>query len=339
MITNRKERLKCTRCDFPAVKILALAVMGLSLAGAGANVGAQRYPTKPIRLIVPLAPGGGMDIMARTIVAKIAEPLKQQVVVENRPGAGNTIASEFVAKSPPDGYTLLMVGIAHSVNPSFYRKLPYDTERDFAPIAFLGASPNILVVHPSLPVKSVPELIKLAKTAPGKINYASAGNGSSPHLAAELFKYLANVDLQHIPYKGSGPALTDLLGGQVAVMFGSLLPTLPHVKSGRLVALATTGEKRSDIAPDLPTVAESGVAGYAAETWFGIVAPAGTDRQVVTRINAEINGILAESDVRKRLQHEGVTPGGGPPVRFEKFISEQIKRWAVVVAKTGLKAD
>ena len=247
----------------------------------------QAYPAKPVRLIAPSSPGSGVDIVARFYAQKLSAQIKQQVVVENRAGAGANIGAEIAAKAPPDGYTLFMGTPAHTINPSLYRRLNYDILRDFAPISQVSSGQYVAVVHPALPVKTLQQLIALAKARPGQLNYGSAGNGNATHLAAELFRTLAGVDIVHVPYKGSGPALIDLVGGQMQIMFSNLTAALPHMKSAKLRALAVTGDKRTPIVPELPTVAESGLAGYAVVSWFGLLAPAGTPQEIITRLNSD----------------------------------------------------
>jgi len=313
-------------------------VLALALAFA-TSAFAQSYPSKPIKIVVPYPPGGFNDTLGRTLAAKFTEAWGQPAVVENKPGANTLIGSDFVAKSPPDGYTLLVVAFPFAVTPSLIRNMPYDTLKDFAPVVLAAQSPNLLVVNPSLPVKSVGELIALAKAKPNSLSYASTGNGSSNHISMELFKSLAGVQIVHIPYKGSAPAVTDLLGGQVHLMFDNVPNVLPHVKAGKLVALGQTGVKRSPLISDIPTVAEAGVAGYEVTVWFGLVAPAGTPREVVQKLNAETLRILAMPDVRERFLAQGVEPAGGTPEQFGEHIRTQMAKWAKVVADAGVKAE
>jgi tripartite-type tricarboxylate transporter receptor subunit TctC len=316
---------------------MALAV---SLAGAAAAVDAQTYPEKPIRVIVPFAPGGSTDIVARITSQKLAERLRQSVVIENRGGGGGNIGSDVVAKGPPDGY-LLLIGTVGSltINPSLYRKMPYDPLKDLAPIAYLGSTPNILVVHPSMPVRSVRELISLARSKPGQLNYASAGTGGSVHLAAELFKSMARVDILGVPYKGSGPALIDLMGGQTQLMFSTMPPALPHAKSGRLRALGMTGAKRSPLVPDLPTIAESGLPGYEITQWWGLLGPAALPAAIVTRLNSEVNGLLQQPDVKERLGADGAEIAPNTPAWFAAYMKDEVANWAKVVRASGATAD
>jgi tripartite-type tricarboxylate transporter receptor subunit TctC len=300
---------------------------------------AQSYPSKPIRIVVPYPPGGFNDTLGRTLAAKFTEAWGQPAIVENKPGANTVIGSDFVAKSPPDGYTLLIVAFPFAVTPSLLKNMPYDTVKDFAPVVWAATSPNALVVNPSLPVKSVAELIALAKAKPGTLSYASTGNGSSNHISMELFKSLAGVDIVHIPYKGSGPAVTDLLGGQVQLMFDNAPNVMPQVKAGKLRALGMSGARRSSFAPDIPTIAESGVPGYEVAVWFGLVAPAGTPRDVVMKLNAEVLRILAMPDVRERFQSQGVEPVGSTPEQFGEHIKGQMVKWAKVVKDAGVQAE
>ena len=317
------------------------AFAGMTIAAFTAmTVNAQSsYPSKPIRIVVPYPPGGFNDTLGRTLAAKFTESWGQPAIVENKPGANTLIGSDFVAKSAPDGYTLLIVAFPFAVTPSLIKNMPYDTMKDFAPVVLAAQSPNILVVNPGLPVKSVGELIALAKSKPDGLSYASTGNGSSNHISMELFKSLAGVKLVHIPYKGSAPAVTDLLGGQVHVMFDNAPNVLPQVKAGRLRALAQSGVTRSAIAPDLPTVVEAGVPGYEVMVWFGLVAPAGTPREVIVKLNNEVLKILAMPDVRERFLAQGVEPMGSTPEQFGEHIRAQMAKWGKVVRDAGVQAE
>ena len=300
---------------------------------------AQSYPAKPIRIVVPYPPGGFNDTLGRTLAAKFTEAWGQPAIVENKPGANTLIGSDFVAKAAPDGYTLLIVAFPFAVTPSLIKSMPYDTLRDFVPVVLAAQSPNILVVNPQLPVKSVGELIALAKAKPDGLSYASTGNGSSNHISMELFKSLAGVKIVHIPYKGSAPAVTDLLGGQVQVMFDNAPNVMPQVKAGRLRALGQSGVTRSAVATDLPTVAEAGVAGYEVMVWFGLVAPAGTPRDVIVKLNTEVLKILAMPDVRERFLAQGVEPMGSTPEQFGEHIRAQMAKWGKVVRDAGVQAE
>ena len=317
----------------------ALACLALCLAAAWPAGAQQPYPSKPIRIVVPYPPGGFNDTLGRTLAEKFQKAWGQTVLVDNKPGANTVIGTDAVAKAAPDGYTLLVVAFPFAVTPSLIRNLPYDTLRDFAPVALCAQSPNILVVNPELPVKSVGELIALARAKPDGLSYASTGNGSSNHISMELFKTLAGVRLVHVPYKGSAPAVVDLLGGQVQVMFDNAPNVMPQVRAGKLRALAQSGATRSAVAPDLPTVAEAGVPGYEVTVWFGLVAPAGTPREVVDKLNAEVLKILAMPDVRERFLALGVEPLGSTPEAFGTHIRAQMDKWAKVVRDAGVKAE
>jgi tripartite-type tricarboxylate transporter receptor subunit TctC len=314
-------------------------LVALLAAAVSATVSAQNYPSKPIRIIVPFPPGAFNDTLGRTIAAKFSDGGFGQAVVDNRPGAGSTIGADLVAKSPPDGYTLLIVAVPFAVNATLYTKIPYNTERDFAPLLFAGSPPNMLVVHPSLPVKSVADLVALAKAKPGQLDYASTGAGSSNHMSMELFKMMTKTDILHVPYKGSAPALTDLMGGHVMMIFDNTPNVLPHVKGGRMRGIAVTSLKRSALAPEMPTVDESGVPGYEVLVWFGVVAPAGVPRDIVARLNAEMNKILQLPDVRERFVAGGVDPVGGPPEKFAEHLKTEIAKWGKVVKATGARVD
>ena len=301
---------------------------------------AQSYPSRPVRLVVPFPAGGTTDILARAMAEKLSGALGQQFVVDNRPGAGGNIGSDIVAKSQPDGYTLLMGTVGtHAINPSLYPKMPYDHVKDFVPVVLVAGVPNVLVVNPTVPAKTVAELIALAKEKPGTINFASSGNGTSIHLSGELFKLLAGVQIAHVPYKGSAPALTDLIGGQVQIMFDNLPSALPHIKGGKLRALAVTSSKRAPALPDLPTIAESGVAGFEASSWFGILAPAATPRDIVQRINAEANKALHAPDMREKLLAQGAEAVGNSPEFFADTIRTETVKWAKVVKDSGARVD
>ena len=310
-----------------------------ALALAWSCVFAQTYPSKPIRIVVGFPPGGTNDILARIIGHKLGEQLGQSVVVDNRAGANGIIGTEVVAKAPADGYTLLLQSVVHAINPGLYKKLPYDPVADFTPVVLLAAGQLVLVVHPSLPVASVKELITLAKSRPRALNYASTGSGGSPHLAMELFKTMARVELVHIPYKGTGPAMTDLVSGQVPVMFPPLLPSLPHIQGGKLLALAVAGRQRAAVAPAVPTMSESGLPAFEASAWFGVFAPAKTPRDIVTRLNAEINRTLQMRDINDRLVTQGAEPRGGTPEQFDEYVKSEIAKWSKVVEVSGARVE
>ena len=297
------------------------------------------YPTKPIRLIVPFAPAGSADALARTIQPALSEALGQTLVIDNRPGASSTIGTDMAAKAAPDGYTLVLVTTTHTVNPSLIAKLPFDTFKDFAPVSLVVSQPNILVVHPSVAAKSVKELVAMAKAKPGGMNFASGGNGSSPHLSGELFNIVAGTRITHIPYKGSGPGVTDLLGGHVQMMFAGPLALEQHIKSGRLRPLALADKRRSTILPDVPTMAEAGFPGVETGTWYGILAPARTPPAVVAHVQREIVRILQAPDLKTRILNQGVDIVASSPAEFEKFIIAEVAKWSRVVKAAGVRAD
>jgi tripartite-type tricarboxylate transporter receptor subunit TctC len=298
---------------------------------------AQNYPTRPVRVIVPFAAGGNTDITARAIGAKLSEVFGQQVVVENRPGGATNIGSELVAKAPPDGYTILMGGATNAINMSTQARPPYDTLRDFAPVILCVKGANVLTVHPSLPAKNLKELIALAKARPGQLNFASSGLGSSNQMAGELFKYMANVNVVHIPYKGNAPALTDTLAGNVEMMFSGVPVIIPPVQSGRLRAIAIGSLKRFTAIPEVPTFDESGLKGYEATTWFGLMAPIKTPKEIVARWNTEVGKILASPDLRTRFLNDGLEPMGGTEEEFARFIRVEIEKYAKLVKASGMK--
>ncbi len=316
---------------------------GLRLAAACALLGVvpaqAQYPTKALRFIMPFPPGGGTDTLGRIIGQKLSEVLAQQVIIDNRPGAGANIGAEIAAKSPPDGYTLLMGNIAHAINVSLYSKLSYDLVKDFAPVTLLASTPNILVVHPSVPARSVKELIALAQARPGQLDYASSGSGSSAHLAAELFNMMASVKMTHVPYKGGGPAVIALIGGQCSVGFATTPSVIAHVKAAKLRGLAVTSAQRSPATPDLPTISEAGVPGYEAGTWYGVLVPAGTSGEIVARLNAEFVKLLKLPDVRERLDAAGFEAIGTTPEQFAAYVRSEIEKWAKVVKASGARAD
>jgi tripartite-type tricarboxylate transporter receptor subunit TctC len=292
---------------------------------------AQDYPTKPIRLVAPFAPGGGTDISARILAEGLSQAYKQTVVVDNRPGAGSVLGCEIVARSAPDGYTLLLGNISMAFNAAIYRKLPYDTLRDFIPISLVTDQPNILVAHPSLPAKSFKEFIALARSQPGKLTYASAGTGAGTHLAMELLMMSQNIELVHVPYKGTGPALTALLGNQISVFFSTFASALPHVKAERLRAYAVTSVKRAPPLPDVPTVAESGVPGYEYSTWYGLLAPAGTPRAIVEKLNQTTVAVLNALEYRQRLLGQGMDPVPSTGAHYSAYLKSETDKWTKVV--------
>ena len=316
------------------MKQLFAALLFLACASAGA------FPDKPVRFVIGFTPGGPSDILARAVGQKLAERWSQQVVVENRPGAGGNLAAEAVAKSAPDGYTWLLGNNSIlATNQSLYRKLPYDPVRDFAPVALVAVQPNILVLHPNVPAASVAELVSLAKQNPGKLNYASSGAGAAAHLAGELFKTMAGVDIVHVPYKGAQPALTDLIAGQVQLMFATSASVIPYMKAGRLRALAVTTARRAPSVPELPTVSEAGLAGFEATTWHGVVVPAATAGDLVQKLNQDINSVLKEKDLSERLAGLGAEVLTGTPRDFTDYIAREIPKWSKVVRDSGARAD
>ena len=315
-------------------------VAGLALICAGGALAqAPGYPVKPVRIIAGFPPGSGADITARVIGQKLGEAYGQQILVDNRPGAGSNIAAELAAKAAPDGYTVFIGTVANTINATLYATLPFDFARDFAPVALTTSAANILVVHPSVPARSVAELIKLAKARPGQLNYASAGIGTAPHLSAEMFRSMSGISLAHIPYKGSPPAVTDLIGGQVALMFSPASSVLALVKSGRLRALAVTTATRLPSLPELPTVAESGLPGYETVTWFGFVVPAATPRDIVGNLNADTVKVLAQPEVRQQFATQGIDVIGGSPEQFAAYIRSEIVKWARVIKESGARAE
>lgn len=310
----------------------------IACVAAGAAY-AQTYPVKTVRMVVPFAPGGGTDVIARHLAAGLSESLKRQVVVDNRAGANGIIGSEFVARAPADGYTLLFVSSPHSVNQSLYAKLPYDTLRDFAPVSMAASSPYVLVIHPSLPVRNVKELIALAKSRPDQINYGSGGSGSSAHLAAELFNQMAGVKLREIPFKGAGPALIAVLSGEVAAVFGNALTVKPHIQSGRLRALGIASAKRSESAPELPTIAEAGVPGFRADAVLGLLAPAHTPRAIIETLNAEVHKAMRQPDTVEAMRGMAVDIVLTTPEEFARLIESEMHRWGKLVRALNLKAQ
>jgi len=320
-------------------QVMMLAMLfAFALAGVQAHA-QQAYPVRPVRLVVPAAPGGGTDITARIIAPKLSELLGQQVVVENRAGAGTMIGSEAVARAAPDGYTLLMGISTLAINPAMYKKVPYDALKDFAPISQVVSLPNVLVTHPSLPAKTVKELVAFARARPGQLNYASAGVGTNPHLSMELFLAMTGLKMIHVPYKGAGPGLVDTVAGHVSVMTPSIISGLPHVRGGRLRALGVTSAKRAGGVPDIPTIAEAGVPGYDAVQWFGVLAPTATPRAIVVRLHGEIVRVLQAADVRGRLSADGADPVGSSPEEFAAFLRAETAKWAKVVKDAGIQPE
>ena len=313
--------------------------VGCALCAATPAALGQAYPTKPVRMIAASSPGSAVDIVARIVAQKLGEQLGQQVVVDNRAGAGGNLGAELAAKAAPDGYTLFMGTPAHAINTGLYRKLNYDLIRDFSPVTQVTSGQYVVVVHPSLPAKSIRELIALARGKPGQLNYASAGSGNATHLAGELFASATRIKLVHVPYKGSGPAVTDLVGGQVQLMFANLVAALPQVKTGRIRALAVTGQTRAAAAPELPTVIEAGVPGYVVTSWFGVLVPAATPRELIMKLNAELARTMSAPDVRDRLAADGAEPTTGTPEQFGVFLRAEITQWTKVVKEAGIVAE
>jgi tripartite-type tricarboxylate transporter receptor subunit TctC len=321
---------------------IALAIMSFAFAHTTASA-QNSYPAKPIKFIVPYPPGGPLDTVARLTGQVLSQRLGQPVIVENKPGAGGNLGADAVAKAAPDGYTILMGAVAtHAINPTLYKKIPYDAVSDFAPITLLVSTPNVLVVNPTVKARTVAELIALAKREPGKLNFGSGSNGSAGHLAGELFKSMAGVEMTHVPYKGSAPALQDLLGGQLQIMFDNLASATPQIKAGKLTALAITTAKRSAFAPDLPTVAESGgatLAGFDISTWFGVFAPAGTPKEIIAVLNQEFNRAIRLQEVKDKLDGIGAEAVGTTPEAFAAYIKTEATKYADVIKKSGAQVD
>ncbi|MGH8618024.1 MAG: tripartite tricarboxylate transporter substrate binding protein [Burkholderiales bacterium] len=317
----------------------ARTVLAVGLALAAGAAAAADYPSRPLRMVVPFAPGGGSDIVGRIIGIKLTEAWGQQVVVDNRAGGNANIGALVVAKAPADGYTLLLGNANFTINPALIRDMPFDPVKDFAPVTLLANVTNMLAVHASLPVRSVKELIAYAKARPGQLNFASPGAGTSSHLGGELFRSMAGIEVVAIHYKGATPAMTDLIGGQVSFTITSMLSVMPHVKSGRLRALGVTTLKRSPAMPDLPTIAESGLPGFEATNWYGVLTTAGTPKPVVDRLNRELVRIVASPDVREKFSQQGAEPETNTPAEYERFIKAEITKWAKVVREAGIKPE
>lgn len=301
---------------------------------------AQQYPTKSVRMIVGFAPGGGTDLVARIICAKLTELYGQSFIVDNRAGATGTIGADLMAKAPPDGYTIMMGHVnSHGIAPNLFKKLPYDAQRDFAMVAHVGYVPNVLVVHPSIPAKNVAELVTIAKAKPGALNYASSGVGSTQHLAGELFQLISSTKIVHVPYKGSGPAVVDLLAGHVSMNFDTMPPVLPHIRSGKMRALALTTPQRSPQLPQTPTMIEAGMKGFEMTNWYGVMAPGKTPREIVTRLNAEINKIMAQPETKAKLEEVGTQLNPMTPEQFEKFLGSEITKYAKLIKAAGVSVE
>jgi tripartite-type tricarboxylate transporter receptor subunit TctC len=321
-----------------SVRATWLAAAGVLLALAAPATAQSDYPNRPVRLIIPFPPGGSNDVVGRMIGTQLSDKLGKQVIIDNRAGAGGVVGTEIASKAPADGYTLLVISLAHAVNPWLY-KLPYDPVKDFAPIGVMGSGPNVVVVHPSLPVNSIKDLIALAKKQPGELQYASAGIGSFQHLGGELFKLEAGVDILHVPFKGGGPAMIDVVGGHTKVMFSSLVQTTPHIKTGKLRALGVGSKDRSKVLPDVPSVAEAGVPTYEAVNWWGIVAPAGTPQPIIDKVHAALIAAQDSSDVEKQFANEGAVVVKKSPAEFGAFMVSEMNKWELVVKKGGIKAE
>ena len=317
----------------------AVGLASLFALAASASAQAQSWPSKPLRIVVGFPPGASADVAARLVAAKMSESLGQSVLIENKPGAGSNIATESVVRAPADGYTLFLGTIANTINASLSKNLPFDFGRDLAPVASLASLPNLLVVNPSLGVSTVQELVAAAKRKPGEILYGSSGNGTGPHLSGELFNLMAGVKLTHVPYKGSPQAMTDLLGGRVQAMFAPASTALPHIKAGTLKVLAVSSAKRTGASPELPTIAESGLPGFETAVWFGLLAPAGTPRDIIERLNREANRALADPGVKAQFAVQGIDAMGGTPEQFAAYIKDETAKWARVVQASGAKID
>lgn len=321
------------------LRLLSIA-LAASMALAAPHAAAQSYPSMPIRILVGFSPGGGTDVMARLIGQKLTEAWNAQVVVENRPGAGGVLAADLTAKAAPDGYTLMIGHVnSHGIAPAAMSKMPYDAARDFAPVILIGTTPNMLVANAGTGAKSLDDIVRAARANPGKLTFGSAGNGSSQHLATEMFKLAAKVDVLHIPYKGSGQMIPDLIAGQIGYSFDTMTAITPHVKSGKVTPIATTRLKRSPAYPNLPTVAELGYPGFDVSTWYGLMAPAGTPAEIVTKLNREVDRILTLPDVKEKLNSVGAEDGGGSPEQFGKFVRDEIAKYSKIVKEAGVKLD
>ena len=313
-----------------------IALIAACAALCALPAAAQTWPAKPVRIIVPYAAGGNTDFTARALAEKLTDAYKRQFIVDNRPGGATNIGTEAVAKAAPDGHLLLMGGAANAINMSLFRKLPYDTLRDFEPISLCVQGANVLAIHPSLPAKTLKEVIAIAKAQPGKLNFASSGLGSSNQMAGELMKMMAGINIVHVPYKGNAPAITDLIGGHVEMIFNGVPSVLPHIQSGRVRGIAIGSLKRFPALPNLPTFDESGLKGYEATTWFGLMAPAKTSKDIISRLNGEVDKALKSADIKERFMNDGLEPMGGPPEAFGKFIRAEIDKYAKVIKATGV---
>ncbi len=326
------------KIDYRRLRRVVAAGCLAAMTGAASTASAQQdFPTKPIRMIVGVAPGGATDILARAVGARLGETFKQQVIVENRPGANHIIGGEITAKSPRDGYTIQMVPEGFVINASVYAKLPFDPLRDFSPIAIVANVPNVLVVHPSLPARTVKQFATLARARPGQLSYGSSSVGSPSHMSGELFKVMTKVDYVHVPYKGQSLALVDLMGGHIQFLFPSIPSSVAHIRSGKLVPLGVTTKRRAGALPDVPTIDEAGITGYEVSGWYGVIGPAGIPQPVVARLNKAINDYLQAPESRKQLSNEGADPRTGTPEEFGAAMATDLQKWAKVVAATGIK--
>lgn len=312
-------------------------LVGAALAACSAGAAAQSYPSKPIRMIIPFPPGGPTDIFGRMVAQQLSESFKQQVIADNRPGAGGNIGVEQATKAPADGYTLTCLTVAQAISPGVYKKMNFDPRKDLAPISLVALVPSVLMVHPSLPVKNVKDLVAVAKSRPGELTYASTGNGTSPHMLMEMFKWMTGTQLVHVPYKGAAPALVDQMAGQVVVAFNSAVGALPHARSGKLRALAVSTEKRFAAMPELPTVEEAGVKGYAGSSWQGVAAPAGTPPEILNRVQAEVAKMLQNAELKDRIINVlGGIPIGNTPAEFGKYIAVEVAKWEKVAKAANI---
>ena len=337
-MNNRISR-RASGLTAPAALLAILALSATALMPVAALAQAAKFPSKPIRIIVPVPPGGGVDLLARSIGGKMSERLGVPVLIENRPGASAAIGTEALAKSAPDGYTIMMGYTVHATNALFNPRLPYDTLKDFQPIAYVCYIPLVLVTPPALAANSVKELIALAKAKPGGLSYASGGAGAGAHLSGELFRFLAGVDVTHVPYKGNGPAITDLLGGQVSMLFDTITTSIPHIRAGKMKALAVTGTRRSSLTPELPTMIESGLPEFEVVGWYMMLAPAGIPRDILNILNTEINVAIKDPAIGAKLASQGVEWEGGTPERADAFLRAEMTRWGRIIKATGMKAD
>jgi len=319
--------------------IACILVAALVLVDTTCTARAAAYPDKPVRMVVPFPPGGGTDVVARAVALKLGELWSQSVIVDNRPGAAAIVGTEILARSVPDGYTLGFVSMTHSINVSLYKKLPYDPIADFTPLILVATAANVLVVHPSLGAKTVADLIRIAKARPGQLNFPSSGNGGVSHLAAEMFRYATGIAITHVPYRGAGPALTSLLAGETQLMMATEPVALPQMRAGKLIGIATTSRERSSLVLDVPTVAESGYPGFEADTWYGMLAPAGFSSLLIAQVNGAITKLLSQLDFKERLAREGAQPAGGTPAQFAHYLKTETAKWAKVVHMANVRVE